>query len=254
MVSVPRPVQVNATTDAPKDTDADTVVVGIFEDEDVAHDTSGGELQALLDSGEARRAFRKLAVAHADAKRWILVGLGTRDAFDPERARIAAAVAHGRAGEVGARTLCWEVPHHVGDEVVAGLVEGTVLAAYRFDRYKHKRADEDDRRIQALLVSSHHDVAEPVQRATILAEAQNAARDLQNTPANDLTPTALADAARALAAELDGLSVEIEGRTGIEARGMGAFAAGARGRAEGARGVGPRFQPGGVGGPRVGGR
>ena len=31
------------------------------------------------------------------------------------------ALACGRASELGARTLCWEVPHHVGDDVVAGL-------------------------------------------------------------------------------------------------------------------------------------
>ena len=224
----------------------------MFEDEDVAHDTAGGELQALLDSGEARRAFRKLAVAHADGKRWILAGLGKRDAFDAERARVAAAVAHGRANELGTRTLCWEVPHHVGDEVAAGLVEGTVLAAYRFDRYKHRKPDDDDRRIGALLVSSHHDVAAPVRRATILADAQNAARDLQNAPANDLTPTALADAARALAAELDGLSVEVEGRTGIEALGMGAFAAVARGSDEEPRLIVLRYEPVGLAGPRLG--
>ena len=244
-------MEVNATTAGPKDTDADTVVVGVFEGEDIAHDTSGGELQALLDSGEARPAFRKLAVAHADGKRWILAGLGKREAFDPERARIAAAVAQRRAGELSASTLCWEVPHHVGDEIVAGLVEGTVLAAYRFDRYRHRREDEDQR-VSTLLVSSHHDVAEPVRHAAIVADAQNGARDLQNLPANDLTPAALADAARALAADLNGLTVEIEGRSGIEARGMGAFASVARGSDEDPRLIVLRYEPVGLAGPRLG--
>jgi leucyl aminopeptidase len=243
-------VEVNATTQSPPATDADTVAVGIFDGEDVAHDTSGGELQALVDAGEARRAFKKLATAHADGKRWILVGLGTRDAFDPERARIAAAVAHGRAAELGARVLCWELPHHVADDVAAGLVEGTLLAAYRFARYK--RNDESDRRVQRLLVSAHHDVSAPVARATVLAEAQNAARDLQNTPANDLTPTALGDVARALAAELDGLTVEVEGRADIEARGMGAFASVARGSDEDPRLIVLRYEPVGLSGPRLG--
>jgi hypothetical protein len=30
------------------------------------------------------------------------------------------------------------VPHHVSDQIVAGLVEGTMLHAYRFDRYKSR--------------------------------------------------------------------------------------------------------------------
>jgi leucyl aminopeptidase len=243
-------MDVEATTHNPPETHADTVVVGVFDGEDVAHDTSGRELQALLESGEARRSFRKLAVVHADGKRWVLVGLGKRDAFDGERARVAAGVAHARAVELGASTLCWEVPHHVGDEVVGGLVDGTLLADYRFDRYK--RDDGDDRRVGELLVSAHHDVAAPVRRAAVLAAAQNAARDLQNAPANDLTPTALGEAARALAAEIEGLSVAVEGREAIEARGMGAFAAVARGSYEDPRLIVLRYEPVGLSGPRLG--
>jgi leucyl aminopeptidase len=244
-------VDVDATTQNPPETHADTVVIGVFEGEDVAHDTTDRALQALLKSGEARRSFRKLAVAHADGKRWVLVGLGKRDVFDGERAREAAGVAHGRAIELGASALCWEVPHHVGDEVVAGLVEGTLLADYRFDRYKGDDAG-DDRRVRELLVSAHHDVAAPVRRAAVVAEAQNAARDLQNLPANDLTPTALGEAARALAAEIDGLSVAVEGREAIEARGMGAFAAVARGSYEDPRLIVLRYEPVGLSGPRLG--
>ena len=65
-----------------------------------------------------------------------------------------------------------------------------------------------------------------------MAEAANRARDLQNRPANDLTPSALAEHATALAGELERLSVEVEGRSGILERGMGAFAAVAQGSYE----------------------
>src|ERR1051325_7443645 len=135
-------MRVTATTDAPRDTPADTVAIGVFEDEGVAHDTSGAELQALLDSGEAKPSFKHLAVAHADGKRWLMVGLGSRDGFDAEKARRAAAAAYKRAGELGTRALCWEAPHHVGDDVAGALAEGTALAAYRFDRYKDAPAEE----------------------------------------------------------------------------------------------------------------
>ena len=43
----------------------------------------------------------------------------------------------------------------------------------------------------------------------MLAAAQNRARDLANTPANDLTPTALADYAAAAADALEGLAVDV---------------------------------------------
>jgi leucyl aminopeptidase len=224
-------VDVEATTDNPLATGADTIVVGVFEQEGVAHDLPGGTLEALLDSGEAQRKFKRLAVAHAEDRRYILIGLGERSAFDAERARIAAGVAHDRALELSTETLCWEVPHHVGDDVVGGLVEGTVLRAYRFDRYKPA---EDDHKLQRLLLSAHHDISEPVGVANIIAGAQNRARDLGNTPGNDLDPPALADYAREMAQRL-GIRATILDGDAIRELGMGAFAAVAQGSAQSAR-------------------
>jgi leucyl aminopeptidase len=222
-------VHVEATTAGPLATDADTIVVGVFEGEDVAHDVSGGTLGALLQSGEAKRAFKHLAVAHAERRRFILVGLGARADFDAERARAAAAVAHGRASELGTRTLCWEVPHHVGDPTVGGLVEGTVLHGYRFDRYKQR--SESDVDAERLILSAHHDVSAAAGRASIVAAAQNRGRDLANTPANDLTPELLA----AYAQQLDRVAVTVMDEGQIREHGMGAFAAVAQGSMQGAR-------------------
>ena len=81
----------------------------------------------------------------------------------------------------------------------------------------------------ALIVSGGGPIESAVADAAIVAAAVNAARDLQNRPGNDLTPTALADYARALGEEIDGLQVEVEGRAGIAGLGMGAFAAVAQG-------------------------
>ena len=72
-------------------------------------------------------------------------------------------------------------------------------------------------------------LAAAVSEAAVLGEAVNRARDLQNRPGNDLTPTALGAYAKALEQELEGVSVEVEGRDAIIARGMGAFAAVAQG-------------------------
>src|SRR3954447_3990497 len=216
-------MRVSSTTSSPSDSGADTLVIGVFDGETVAHDVKGDALQRMIDAGEARTAFRNVAVAHAADRRWLIVGLGPRSQFTPERARIAAATALSRANEIGTRRLCWELPHHVDDAVAGAFVEGTVLAGYRFDRYKKPPADA--RAVEELIVSAHHDVAGPVEAAAVLAEAANAARDLQNTPANDLTPDALADAARAL----DGVSVEVRGRDFLAEQGMGAFAAVAQG-------------------------
>jgi leucyl aminopeptidase len=217
-------MRASATTDAPKATQADTIAVGVFDEERVAHDLAGAPLSALLEAGEARTAFKHLALHHGEGRRWLLVGLGARDPFDPERARVAAATVHGRASELGARVLCWELPHHVSDDVAAALVEGTILAGYRFDRYRAAR-DDEAQRLEEVVVAAHHDVAEAVRRGAAGAHAQNFARELADTPANDLTPMALGERA----AELGGVEVEVHGRDWLAAQGMGAFLAVAQG-------------------------
>src|SRR3954469_10386930 len=85
-------MRVSSTTQAPPDTAADTIAVGVFEGEPIAHDVDG-VLQGLVDAGEARAALRKIAVAHAGGRRYVLAGLGRRDDFDAQRARLPGAAA-----------------------------------------------------------------------------------------------------------------------------------------------------------------
>jgi leucyl aminopeptidase len=247
-------MRVSATTDAPATADADTIAVGIFDGEQIAHDTADGALQALLDSGEAKPSFKSLAHTHAEGKRWIVVGLGKRDDFDRERARVASALAAKRATELATRSLCWELPHDVPDATAGALVEGTELATFRFDRYQTAPPDENERppQLEALTISAHHDVSAPVAEAATISDAVNAARVLQNTPANDMTPTALANRARELAEQIDGLEVEVEGREGIIAKGMGAFAAVAQGTYQEPALITLRYEHPAATGPRLG--
>ncbi|HEY6398659.1 MAG TPA: leucyl aminopeptidase [Solirubrobacteraceae bacterium] len=231
-------MNVEATTLSPLATEADTIAVGVFEGEGVPHDLPGELLTALLHSGEAKTKLGSLAGTHAEGRRILLVGLGERDRFDAEDARVAAAAVHGRALELSSGSLCWEVPHHVSDDVVAGLVEGSLLHGYRFARYKPQ---SDRHEVSGLIISAHHDVAQPVSAATVIADAQNRARDLGNTPANDLSPAALADYAQELGAR-HGVGVTVLDEQTITSLGMGAFTAVARGSDQEARLIRMEYQ------------
>jgi len=222
-------VIVETTTALPQDADADTVVIGVLEGEKIHHDVDG-VLNGLVSAGEAKAKHRHLAVGHAGGRRWVLVGLGDRGKLDGERMRVAAASALGRARELGAKRLCWEVPHKVGPQIAAAIVEGTVLSGYRFDRFKGK-PPEEPAGVEALVVSAHDDLSAVVAEAEIVARAVNSARDLQNTPPNEMAPRHLTDAARVLG-KLEGVTVQIEGREGLERLGMGSFACVARGSHE----------------------
>ena len=226
-------MQVSATTEVPAATGADTVAIGSFKDEDPPGDLPAA-LRELLATGEASGAFKALALAHADGKRWLSVGLGARGDFSAESARVAASVARERARELSSRALCWQVPADTAPEVAGALVEGTILADYSFERYKSAPAgdasgEDKPKHLERLVISSPQERAAIVAYSALVADAANAARELQNRPANDLTPGALAQHATALAGQLEGLSVEVEGRDGILAREMGAFAAVAQG-------------------------
>ncbi|HEX6713861.1 MAG TPA: leucyl aminopeptidase [Thermoleophilaceae bacterium] len=192
---------------------ADTRVVPVFENE-----TLDARLQPLVESGEAKAAAKKTAVFHDDGQRVILVGAGKREDADAERFRVAAAAAAARANELGAKGLAWQVPDLTG--ATTGVVQGTLLASYSFDTFKSKK---DDNGLETLeLVGGSEDEA---RTAEVEAESQNAARDLQNLPANVATPEFLAERAR----KLEGVEVEVLGREEIVAKGMGALASVAQG-------------------------
>ncbi len=233
-------MRVSSTTQPGIDTDADTIAVGVFEDEDPPADTPA-QLGELLSSGEARRSLKSLGLTHAQDKRWLVVGLGKREQFTAERARVAASSVHARALELGTRVLCIQAPAQTSVAIAAAFTEGTILTDYRFDLHKSAAPNGDTsgespapKQLEGLILSAPDSAGDgelerSVSDAALVAQAANAARDLQNRPANDLTPTALAEYALGLAGEIESLSVEVEGRERILARGMGAFAAVAQG-------------------------
>ncbi len=145
--------------------------------------------------------------------------------------------------------LCWELPHHVPDSVAAALVHGTLLRAYRFDRY---REPPQALALERLIVSAHDDVSAAVGEAGVVATAQNRARDLANTAANEMTPAALAEYALAACESRPHLSGRALTGADIAAAGMGAFTAVAQGSEQDPRLIELRYEPPGAGGPLVG--
>jgi leucyl aminopeptidase len=224
---------------APADADADTLCFGLFEGDDAppALDRAlGGQVARLIESGEAKGGFKKLAVVHPDADgapaRALAVGLGKRAEFTPERARVAAAVALGRAREAGAQRVAWAVPEGVDQRAIGrALAEGTLMGAYRFDRYKSHNND-DDKGPDEVEITSADDLGDAIREVDVVVEHQNAARDLQNLPSNDLTPAKLAEHALRRVSEIEALQGEIFGRDEIARREMGGLVAVSRGSHE----------------------
>ncbi|MGH2907188.1 MAG: leucyl aminopeptidase [Solirubrobacterales bacterium] len=228
---MPKIIEVTTRQGDPAETSADTRVIGLFEAADPVNET----VAKLVESGEIKASYKTTGVAHAHGSRFVTVGLGKAEDFTAERARVAAAAATGRAAELGAKSISWQLPDEGDAATIAGaIVEGTILKSYKFDAYKSKSDDDeaDDNGLAALEIASESsNVADAAAAAKIGADAVNRARDLQNQPSNIATPSYLADRASAIAAAND-LEFEIFDRKGIERKGMGAFAAVAKGTDE----------------------
>jgi leucyl aminopeptidase len=200
--------------------EAELVAVGLFEDE-----AALPEIAAVPGVATARGEFKKLALVHPEGSPpLLLVGLGKRDEVDPERLRVAAALAAKEAGSVEARSLAWVLPSSEHPAATAeALVVGTVLGAYRFDRFRSD--SEDSPQLESLTLLGPAELAGAAEAGRVCAEAQNRARDLQSTPANVATPAFLAARAEEIAAGSEALSAEILGPDEIAAKKMGGLVA-----------------------------
>jgi leucyl aminopeptidase len=223
----------------------DLLVVGLFEGEELPR-----ELSAELGADYAKPDFKKLSLLHPDGPwRALVVGLGKRDEMDPERARVAAALAAKEAGKLGATSLAWRPPGPDDDAaIVEGVVTGTILGAYRFDRFRSTDPDDPPpAAIESLTLLAPEDVAAAAEAARVCAEAQNRARDLQSLPSNVATPSFLGRHAREIASAQAAVTAEVLGREQIEEKRMGGLVAVSQGGEEEPKLIVLRYAGGGSG-------
>ncbi|HWB70469.1 MAG TPA: leucyl aminopeptidase [Solirubrobacterales bacterium] len=228
-----------------EETSADLLVVGLCDGEDLPASLAGSP-----GSGEAKSAFKKLAMLYPERPgRALVVGLGKAEEFDAERARIAAALAAKEAGRLQVGALSWALPSAGEASAVAeGLVTGTILGAYRFDRFLSGNPDEPPPpAIESLTLLAPPAVAAAAEAARVCAEAQNRARDLQSLPSNFATPSYLGRRAEELAAAHESLSAEVFDRRQIEEKKMGGLLAVSQGGPEEPRLIVLHYRGGGSG-------
>jgi leucyl aminopeptidase len=229
-----------------QEVDSDLLVVGLPED---------GELPEALRSApgaaDARDGFRKTAHLYPEKPgRVLVVGLGKRDEFDPERARVVGAIAEKQAAALQAGSMTLALPDTDDPEgIAAGLVEGAILASFRFDRFRKPDEDDPPPRIESLTVLGPESVAARVDVARVGAEAENRARELQQLPANFATPSFLAERAAEIVAAHDKVSFEVFGREEISDKGMGGLEAVSQGTAQEPQLIVLRYEGGGGGAP-----
>lgn len=218
--------------------DADILVLFAFKGEPPHGGGAGEWARRLYESGEFDGQLYKTAVLHQPpglrAPRLGLVGCGERKSFDRGRLVRTASAAVRAFKSKAVRRLAFLLPedqrHAAG---LAAVVEGALLGAHECDRYKTD-PDKEAARVQSLVFvapGTGDELESGLSLGQVLAEAQNFARDLAAEPANELTPTRLAEAARQMA-EANGLECEVLDRYRMAELGMGALLGVAQGSAE----------------------
>jgi leucyl aminopeptidase len=222
------------------DAGADLLVFGLVEGGTLPSPVAGANGAAVTKSN-----FKRTALLRPDgAPPVLVVGLGKRDDVDPEKLRVAAALAAKEAKRLEARSLAWALPETEAEAAVEALVTGTILADYRFDRFRKTEAD-DSPQLDALTLLAPPELARAAATARAAAEAQNRARDLQSTPANVATPTFLAEHAEEIAAAYDSITVETLGPEQIAEKKMGGLLAVSQGGPQEPRLIVLRYSGGG---------
>jgi leucyl aminopeptidase len=187
--------------------------------------------------GKTEQTFLLHTHGKLSAGRVVLLGLGERKKFRAETLRLAAGRAAKRAHSLRAQDAAFVVPsERFATENARAVVEGFILGAYKFDRYRTTNKDEKNapKLTDVTLIATGKKGADwdrAVELGKTVAEATNWARDLVNEPAGYLTPTRLADAAKELTKSA-GLKVTVGGRKEIQQLKMGMFLGVTQGSAE----------------------
>jgi leucyl aminopeptidase len=259
-------LQIRWTTDEPP-ADGQTLVVPLPETHDAAllEARFGAPVsRAVTDApfrGKAGDAFAFTRERAGHIEHVVLLGIGA----GLDKAETLRTFAHQtvrRASSVGAKHLVvdlrslpapWKEPDHA---VALGnlVAQGLELGMYRYDRF----LSEDKRPKQSLervTVWSDSDApSEGTHRGQIVAASIARARDLGNGPPGLVTPTFLAESAKAIVDERKNdadVSLEVLERDECERRGMGCFLGVAQGSEQPPKFIHLRYTPKGKSRGRV---
>jgi len=249
-------MKVEVTGAAPLEAEASVLAIPVFEDEVSGSKGWFAELDRRLSGhlaaaaaeedfrGKPGESLALRTLGKLRAERVLLLGMGPREAAQAslprtgfEALRMAAGSASRAAQKAGAVRLAFAAPRFPGQTAheARAIVEGALLGAYRFDRYKTEKRKAKDVEALTVLVPQglerSKEVKESVALARAICSAVAWARDQVNEPPLACTPSRLAHAARDLAKEA-GLQAEVLGPREIAGLRMGMFLGVTRGSAE----------------------
>jgi leucyl aminopeptidase len=207
------------------------LVIGVFENERDFSNSKGlnstitAAIIELIENKEFKRSFGSNIIFHMMGKGLIkkimLIGLGAREKFTDEEARIIAGKAALKAKELGVEEFCILPFMDVDEALIEAISEGVLLSLYSFNRYKTSGKEATTIPAQATIVvnSDSAKFQAVVDKVNLITQAVNYARDLSNLPPNECPPSQIASLALALDGEY-GIKTRILERYEMESIGL----------------------------------
>ena len=206
---------------------------------------TGGVLAAVARSGDFTGKLGNQALVYnpreQGPQRVLLVGVGRAEDLDLERVRQTAARLARRALDLQVTEAAILFPRRPQLDVAVltqALTEGLTLGDYKYDKYLSSNAATKDkdggaRRLRSVTVVATHDADRKsgragIDRGAILGEIVCRVRDMVNAPANELTPTSMAERASA-SARAHGFTCHVFEKRDMQKLGMGGLLAVASG-------------------------
>lgn len=178
-----------------------------------------------------------LHVSKINTERILLTGLGRQSDITSERIRQAGGKAFSFLKALGVEGVAFSAKgldsllkdSHPQVKPFIYFLEGGLLSLYEFKKYKKL---EDRKEINNITILGDEDaeVQKSLEWLEISVSATNFARDLINTPSNDMTPAALAETANSLASK--NIRIKILDTKDSLKEGLHAFLSVAKGSAE----------------------
>ena len=207
---------------------------------------SKGLLAEVIKSGDFTGKLSQVSVVYTrgalPVRRVVLLGLGKRKEFDPEKLRRAFSKAARAIRDLGVDSFSIRLdPFGASpglEDATEAAVEGALLGLYQFTRYK--TADRDAaREIRGITLLAAGDREAPRMKAAaaaagIVSGAVYFARDLVSTPSNEMTPGDMARRAKEAAVSKKVRLTVLDNRK-MQKLGMNALLSVAKGSMEPAR-------------------
>lgn len=227
---------------------ADAMIVAMFEGEkkpsgviSEVDEALNGAIDQIISSGEFKAKVNEISVIHSLGKLPVrivaVIGLGKRHEFSIDKIRNSTAEVCRLLRKLNCHKITLSplgegINNITPVDLYEAYTEGSLLGLYSFDKYLKRDYTAVD---ELLLVSEKtarlEDLEKAIEKGQIVAKATNLARDMVNEPANNMTPSHIADIAKEIAGEQN-LKIKVLDVEDMKSLGMGALLGVAKGSVE----------------------